>query len=100
MLSKHGVAIKVGDIVQIDPANPTNPMFGGCFLVVTELKGWGVMGYVQGLGENGERAVGQAYIRLPWAQIEPTGGRAVWTAGKLEEEDEPPLLASTPFIGD
>ena len=50
-----------GDVVQLG-LDTTNPMFAGCFMVVTEPKSWGAQGYVQALGENGE-AGGQAYYR-------------------------------------
>lgn len=33
-----------GDVVQLDA---TDPKFAYCFLVVTEAKSWGVVGYVQ-----------------------------------------------------
>lgn len=72
---------KPGDIVQINPECKTNQMFAACLLVVTELKSWGVMGYVQALGED-MRPGGQAYIRLKFEEIEPTGGRAVWVLGE------------------
>jgi hypothetical protein len=62
--------IEVGDIVQVNPGVET---FGGCMVVVTELKAWGVQGYVQNAG-----ASGQAYIRLKTENCEPTGGKAVW----------------------
>lgn len=66
-----------GSIVQIDPENSTNTMFGGCLLVVTEVKSWGVQGYVQCFGEDG--VIGrQAYFRPRWEDIEPTGGKAAW----------------------
>ena len=42
-------------------------------MTVTEPKGWGAQGYVQGLGENGKSA-GQAYYRASWDEIERTGG--------------------------
>lgn len=35
--------LKVGHIVQIDPAH--DPIFGGHFMVVTEPKPWGAQGY-------------------------------------------------------
>lgn len=60
----------VGDIVQV---NPEKQMFGACMVVVTELRDWGVQGYVQSAG-----VPGQQYIRLKWDDIEPTGGMAVW----------------------
>jgi len=70
---------QIGDIVQLDPEKVKNRMFAGCMMVVTEIKEWGVQGYVQGLGENGEPA-GQAYYRAVWNEFEPTGGRTVWIA--------------------
>ena len=65
--------IQVGDIVQVNPDVET---FGACMIVVTEIKSWGIQGYVQSAGLNG-----QAYIRLPFKDIERTGGKAVWVVG-------------------
>lgn len=62
--------IEIGDIVQVDPSKE---MFGGTLVVVTEVKNWGVQGYVQSAGVEG-----QAYIRLPFEDFETTGGKAVW----------------------
>lgn len=64
--------IKVGDIVQVDPSKET---FGACMVVVTEVKDWGIQGYVQSAGVDG-----QQYIRLKTEQFEPTGGKAIWVA--------------------
>jgi hypothetical protein len=64
--------IKVGDIVQVDPNFET---FGACMVVVTEIKDWGIQGYVQSAGVGG-----QQYIRLKTEQFEPTGGKARWVA--------------------
>ena len=77
------------NVVQIDPQNKTNPMFGGCFLIITEVKDWGVMGYVQSLGED-MKIGGQAYIRLKWEDIEPVG-EATWMLDRqyAESEDKP-----------
>lgn len=60
------------DIVQV---NPEQGDFGGCFVVVTEVKPWGVQGYVQSAGVEG-----QAYIRLSDGEYENTGGSAIWVA--------------------
>jgi len=65
--------MKIGDIVQV---NPEKEMFGACLVVVTEVKTWGIQGYVQNAGVNG-----QAYIRLKAEDFEHTGGTAVWIAG-------------------
>jgi hypothetical protein len=64
--------VDVGDIVQVNPELDT---FGGCMVVVSEVKSWGIQGYVQNAGQDG-----QAYIRLKTEHFEPTGGRAVWVA--------------------
>ncbi len=64
--------MKVGSIVQVDPRVDT---FGACMGVVTEMKSWGVMGYVQSAGVSG-----QQYIRLKFEDVEDTGGAAIWIA--------------------
>lgn len=70
---------KIGEIVQVDPSIPT---FGGCLVVVTEPKVWGIQGYVQSAGVDG-----QQYIRLKPDQIERTGGFAVWVVGGTGENE-------------
>jgi hypothetical protein len=64
--------IEVGDIVQV---NPEKEVFGGCMVVVTETKSWGVQGYVQSAG-----VPGQQYIRLNSDDFESTGGKTIWIA--------------------
>lgn len=68
---------EIGDIVQLSPRDTANPMFAGCLMVVTELKTWGVQGYVTALGENGKPG-GQAYYRATFGTFERTGGKAEW----------------------
>lgn len=62
--------IRVGDIVQ---ANPETCEWGPSLVVVSELKSFGIQGYT-----HVPRNEGDAFIRLHWADFEPTGGRAVW----------------------
>ena len=62
--------IEIGSIVQVDPSRE---VFGGCMVVVTEIKSWGVQGYVQSAGVEG-----QQYIRLAFADFVDTGGKAIW----------------------
>lgn len=64
------MTIAVHDIVQV---NPAKEVFGGCMVVVTEVKTWGIQGYVQSAG-----VPGQQFIRLKFEEIENTGGKAVW----------------------
>lgn len=67
-------------IVQV---NPEKEMFGGCMVVVTEVKPWGIQGYVQSAGVSG-----QQYIRLKHGEYEPTCGMAVWVAGEGGSDDD------------
>jgi hypothetical protein len=46
-------------------------------VVVTEVKNWGIQGYVQSAGVEG-----QQYIRLANDDFESTGGKAVWVVGE------------------
>lgn len=60
--------ISVGDVVQIDPEH--DPVFGACLLTVSEIKSWGVQGYVQ-LPKH--PAAVQAYYRVPFENIARIG---------------------------
>lgn len=70
--------IQEGEIVQ---CRPDLPMFGGCMVTVSEVKAWGVQGYVQSAGVEG-----QQYIRINREDFERTGGMAVWVAGSLADK--------------
>lgn len=69
--------LKVGEIVQLNPDEVGNKSFAGALMVVTELKSFGAMGYVQSLGSRTE-AGGQAYYRANWHEMEKTGGFVEW----------------------
>ena len=87
-------SIRVGDIVHLAP-DCRNSAFAYCLMTVTEVKEWGVQGYVQALGDS-EGSGGQAYYRAIWQEFEPTQGTAVWIAGSghHESDEEPPI----PFV--
>lgn len=74
-----------GDVVQVDPGH--DQWFGGCLLVVEEIKPWGVQGYVSVPSPGGP---GRAYYRCPNGQFAFVG-RAVWfpedVAGKVAGEE-------------
>jgi len=70
--------IVAGDLVQLDPQVTTNPAFAGCIMVVTEVKEWGVIGYVQALGSR-EKIGGQAYYRAMNDTFQRCG-QAYWIA--------------------
>jgi len=68
--------LRVGEVVQLDPFKTSNPMFAGCFMVVTEQKNFGAQGYIQCTGTARQRG-GVAYYRATWDEMEPVGD-AVW----------------------
>lgn len=57
-----GPPLQKGYICQISPDFEVRP-FAGCFLVVTDPRPWGAIGYVQSLGQDNEPG-GQAYVRV------------------------------------
>ena len=63
--------VEPGCVLQISPEFETNPAFRCCMLVVSEVKSWGVQGYVQALGETREKMGGQAFIRCTWEDVAP-----------------------------
>ena len=77
---------KIGDVVQLNPETTENKAFAGCFMVISEVKTWGVQGYVQSLGDTRDKMGGQAYIRANFGSFESTGGRAVWLIGSAADE--------------
>lgn len=54
---------QANDVVQIIPTHK----WGGCFVLVTEVKKWGIQGFVQ------IPMQGQAYIRLNLGEYEKIG---------------------------
>jgi hypothetical protein len=67
--------VEVGDIVQLDPEQTANDQFAGCLMVVTEVKVWGVQGYVR---VPGKTIGGNAYYRASFGTFAHTGGKAKW----------------------
>ena len=68
--------LKVGDLVQLDPALVENRAFANCIMVVTEIRPWGAQGYVQSLGTREEMG-GQAYYRAQHKEMKYVG-QAHW----------------------
>jgi len=73
--------IKVGDVMQIDPAH--DEVFGGCLLIVTEVKSWGVQGYVDIPAPKDER--GLAFYRCKYENCALVGP-AMWVRDRDENE--------------
>lgn len=81
-MNKDDFDIQPGDIVQIDPESDS--CFGGCLVIVTEVKSWGIQGFarVPGEGDNG----GNSYIRKKWEEFEYCG-KAQWLQKNEINED-------------
>lgn len=70
--------ILVGDVVQMAP-DCTNVAFANCFMVVTELRGWGVIGYFIPFGSAGFIPYREEFGKF--ARI----GRAEWFIGEAKQ---------------
>lgn len=77
----------IGEIVQLNPETVKNKAFGGCFMVVSEPKGFGAQGYVQAFGTRDEVG-GQAYYRASYDEMEPVNAFACWLVGSASEHAE------------
>ena len=77
MDSVAGRMLKAGDVVQINPAHDKDG-FGGCLLLVTEPKSWGVQGCVRIPRE------GDAYYRVAFEYIELVIGSAPWVPSDID----------------
>lgn len=58
--------IKAGDVVQINQFHGRSGWIGA-FVLVTELKSFGVQGFVHSIKTHDEAS--RAYIRLPWKEV-------------------------------
>lgn len=77
------IELRPGSIVQVNPDcshGREGQWFNACLVVVTEVRAWGVLGYVQVPGTTGA-----AFIRLATGEFEPTGGYAVWMLGEASD---------------
>lgn len=82
ILDKENYMVYEGDVYQIDP--DCDEVFGGCFVVVTEVKQWGIQGYVTIPGEDG----GNAYVRKKFNEIERVGVSVWMRTGEKDESSE------------
>ncbi len=74
VMNKKAQAIAIGDVVQINERYE-KPGWIGAFVLVTELKTFGVMGFVHVIGNN--QGSGRAYIILKWDVIDRIGSAAL-----------------------
>ena len=71
----------VGDLVQIKPDHP----WGGCVLVVSEIRTWGCIAYVS-IPHNDGTPAGLAYQRLADEEFVIVGqAKWLWSEGALQQ---------------
>jgi len=61
---------KVGDVFQINEKHGRNGWIGA-FVLATEIKPWGIQGFVANIDSHDEQS--RIYIRLRWDEIEYVG---------------------------
>ncbi len=77
-LGEHN-ALAPGDVVQLDPAAHVSPhtgIFAACFMLITDVKPWGAIGFISIPGVRGE-IPGAAHYRASILEMEYIG-KAVW----------------------
>jgi hypothetical protein len=74
--------VQVGDVVQIDPELP-HCFFRGCFMLVTEVRSWGAIGFIAIPGSS-VRAPAQAWFRCETAHLVRIGP-AAWKPATSEK---------------
>ena len=74
-----------GDVFQIIESHDRQGWVGA-FVLATEIKLWGVMGFVHSIDTNDEYS--RIYIRLPWDHIEYIGHAPLIPHDEVEEEPD------------
>lgn len=83
MTKEQGLTLVIGDVVQ--QGHKEDSFFDYCFIQVTEVKEWGIQGFVC-MPEKRGQLPGQAYTRAKWEDIEYVG-KATFVAGITGEEN-------------
>jgi hypothetical protein len=76
------IEVEVGDVVQVVEAHGRMGWVGA-LVIVTEVKSFGVQGFVHSIKSHDEAA--RIYIRLAWKDIERVGSAALIPADEVEE---------------
>ncbi len=74
---------EVGDLYQITSADPDRQGLIGAIVLATEIKPWGIQGFVHHLGEF--RKSSRIYLRLKWEDIEHVGHAHLIPADEVPE---------------
>jgi len=75
--------VAYGDIVQLNPRK--NEMFGGCLVFVTDVRAWGVKGYIPMPDQN------KVCLNLRWDDFEYCGQAHFMTEEKEDLPEEETL---------
>lgn len=77
---------KPGDVFQIIGAAPGREGWHGAFVMATEMKSWGIQGFVHMIDKHNES--GRAYVRLKWEEIEWIGSAPLVPSDEGQEEEK------------
>lgn len=81
-----GFILRPGSVVQITDETPGRDGWLGAFVMVTEVKSWGVQGFVHMLKGHDEKA--EAYIRLAHGKYEYIGEACMVPASVAEQSQQ------------
>lgn len=73
--------VRIGDVFQINENHGRNGWIGA-FLMASEVKTWGVQGFVSHVETHDVQH--RAYIRLPWDQLDYIGHAALIPQDEME----------------
>lgn len=73
---------QIGDVFQINEKHGRSGWVGA-FVMATEIKVWGIMGFVTHVDSHEEQS--RAYIRLPWQEVDFIGHAALIPQDELEQ---------------
>lgn len=83
-MSEIDIQPRIGDVFQINE-NHGRAGWIGAFVLATEIKSWGIQGFVSHIVSHNEQ--GHAYIRLKWEEIDRIGHSDFMPADHAEAED-------------
>ena len=86
-MSGRDERIRIGSVVQITDMPPSHQGWVGAFLLVTDLKSFGVQGFVHTIQFHDRHQ--QAYTRLTWEQLHYIGQAEMLPEGLVERMEEP-----------
>lgn len=83
MTPDQGRFVHVGDVLQINE-HASDPCYVGCLLIVSEIKSWGVQGFIPVPSRTGVPAA-NVWLRPKWEALERIGAAVLTPAPSGED---------------